>query len=100
MAKLPKVFHNDINKKFTNNKSYIYAENGKIDNSKNQTKNDVIELINSLFNEKGFIFNKPLLIKTKEKTYDTAIIKKDHNNIYTLTEDVISIDDIISIERK
>lgn len=100
MAKLPKVYHNDINKKFYNNKDYIYAENGLVKGNNKQTRNDVLQLINSLFSETGFVFNKPLLIKTKEKVYDTAIIKKDSANIYTLTEDIIRIDDILSIERK
>ena len=100
MAKLPKVYHNDINKKFSNNKDYTYAENGSIKKGNSQSKSDILELINSLFNERGFIFNKPLLIKTKDKVYDTAIIKKEGSTIYTLTEDIINIDDIISIERK
>lgn len=100
MAKLPKIYRKDINKNFSNNREYIYAS--KSDNSSYdfKKKDNVMEMINSLFNETGFIFNKPILIRTKDKVYDTAIIKKDLTSIYTLTEDVIKIEDILSIERK
>ena len=56
--------------------------------------------LHDLFKEDGFIFNKPLIIKTKDKTYDTAIIRKSTDRLYTLTEDIIKISDIVSIQRK
>ena len=61
---------------------------------------DIEKFIDDLFKEDGFIFNKPLIIKTKDKTYDTAIIRKSTDRLYTLTEDIIKISDIVSIQRK
>ena len=96
MSKLPKIFHNDIKNNISNNREYAYISNDVF-----QEKNsNPLEFINSLFNEDGFIFNKPLIIKTKNKILDTAIVKKDNNYIYTLSEDIIDISDIVSIEKK
>lgn len=97
MKKLPKIYQNKINKKIGNNTNYSYVKK-EIYNF--DDKQNIISIINSLFDEDGFIFNKQLIIKTKYKVYDTAIIKKDNNRIYTLTDDVIKIEDILSIERK
>ena len=97
MKKLPKIYQNKINKKIGNNTNYSYAKK-EIYNF--DDKQNIISIINSLFDEDGFVFNKQLIIKTKYKVYDTAIIKKDNNRIYTLTDDVIKIEDILSIERK
>ena len=97
MKKLPKIYQNKINKKIDNNTNYSYVEK-EVYNF--DDKQNIISMINSLFDEDGFIFNKQLIIKTKYKVYDTAIIKKDNNRIYTLTDDVIKIEDILSIERK
>ncbi|MBP3841676.1 MAG: hypothetical protein IK997_06140 [Bacilli bacterium] len=96
MSKLPRIFHNDISKNISNNKEYAYLSN----NTNFERKSNPLEFINSLFREEGFIFNKPLIIKTRTGTFDTAIVKKENDYIYTLSDDIININDIISIERK
>ena len=100
MSELPKIYRSKIEKNFSNNKDYVYAgntSNFKYDMSVNS---DIEKFIDDLFKEDGFIFNKPLIIKTKDKTYDTAIIRKSNDRLYTLTEDIIKISDIVSIQRK
>jgi hypothetical protein len=95
LNKLPKIFHNKINNNILNNKEYVFATE-EVENGNNNS----LEFINSLFSEDGFIFNKPLIIKTSSHVFDTAIVKKDNNYIYTLTDDIININDIVSIQRK
>lgn len=98
MKKLPNIYKSEINKQITNNNTVYYCT----------PKNEILEenyenpliFLENLFKEKGYIFNKPLIIKTKEKVYDTAIVKKEDNYLYTLTEDKILIDDIINIKKK
>lgn len=98
MKKLPEIYKNQINKSFRNNKS-VYYSNEKI--PENIQKNSTVkEVLKSLKREKGYIFNKPVLIKTKDKTIDTAIIYINENSIITLSEDTIKIEDILSITRK
>lgn len=98
MKKLPSIYKQSINKKFNNNNTVYYSTTRNIE--KKEDKFDPKEFIGSLFKEGGHIFNKALIIKTKDKIYDTSIIRSSEDYIYTLTEDSIRISDIISIERK
>lgn len=98
MKKLPKIYKQDIKKKINNNHS-VYYSNTKDIKPEILTIN-VDEFLDVLFKEPGYIFNKALLIKTKDKTYDTAIVKKSDHYLYTLSDDKIKINDIVSIERK
>ncbi len=98
MKKLPEIYKQDINKKITNNNTVYYSTTKKEEKLYNNV--DIKEFINNIFKEGGYVFNKPLIITTKDKTYDTALVKKSEDYIYTLTEDTIRISDIISIKRK
>lgn len=97
MKKLPSIYKQAIDKKISNNNTVYYST------TKTDVKKDYFdpkEFIRSLFKEGGHIFNKALIIKTKNKIYDTSIVRASEDYIYTLTEDSIRISDIISIERK
>ncbi len=98
MKKLPNIYKNEINKKITNNNTVYYCTPKK-DFLEENLENPLVFLEN-LFKEKGYIFNKPLIIKTKDKEFDTAIVRKTDRYIYTLTDDIILIDNIISIRKK
>lgn len=94
MKKLPEIFHNPIDKEICNNDTVYYCTTNNV--SIKEEKN-VEKFIDKLFKENGYIFNKPVLIKTKDRDFETAIIKKYNNRVITLSEDIIYIDDIISI---
>ena len=98
MKKLPSIYKQEINKKINNNTTVYYCTSK---NEKKEVENlSIRDFLDNLFNEDGYIFNKALIIKTKDNTYDTAIVKKESEKIYTLTDNIIRIEDIISIERK
>lgn len=94
MKKLPKLYKNEINKNISNNKKYCYLENESI---KEENINDKLE---NIFNGIGYSYNIPVSIKTKTKEYNTSLVSKTKNNIITLDNDVIKIDEIISLELK
>ncbi len=98
MKKLPGIYHKDINRNISNNQDVCYAKE-EIKNISNNINTNIEKILDNLFKEDGYIFNKPLIITTKDKSYDTAIVKKTNNKIFTLTDDIIDISDIISIER-
>ena len=98
MKKLPSIYHKDINRNISNNQDVCYVGE-EVRNVSKSISTNIEEEIDNLFKEDGYIFNKPLLIRTNNKDYDTAIVKKTNNKIYTLTDDIIDINDIISIER-
>lgn len=102
MKKLPKIYQNQIDKKFNNNTSVYYSSMNSIKKGPEQKEeqSSVRETLQSLVQEKGYIFNKPILIKTKDKILDTAIVYMNETNITTLNEDIIKIEDILSITRK
>lgn len=96
MKELPKIYKNKINKKINHSSTVYYSGM----NSYEKEKIDVLSFLDNLFREGGHIFNKALLIKTKDKVYDTAIISRSGDYIYTLSDEKILIKDILSIEKK
>lgn len=98
MKKLPEIYKQPIDKNITNNDIVYYATRNTEEQTALNQKPE--EFINQLFHETGYVFNKPLLIQTKEKVYDTSIIKKSNEYIYTLSEDKIKISEILSIKKK
>ncbi len=99
MKKLPSIYHKDINRNISNNQEVCYAREKMDNNISNNINSNINDFIDALFREDGYIFNKPLIITTKNKNYNTAIVKKSNNKIFTLTDDIIDISDIISIKR-
>ena len=96
MKKLPKIYQGEFNKEIKNNKESDYATN-----SDSVIKDEnVLETLNKLFSSTRHTFNIPVIIKTKNKVYDTKIASKINNYIITLDNDVIFIEDIISIKEK
>ena len=98
MKKLPGIYHKDINRDISNNQEVCYVDE-EIREVSESISTNIEEEIDKLFKEDGYVFNKPVLIKTKDKEYDTAIIKKDKARILTLSDDIINISDITSIKR-
>lgn len=93
MKKLPKIYKNEINKNITNNKNYCYLQN-----EKRNTTSSLEEKINDIFSGIGYSYNIPVTIKTKDKVYNTSLVSKTKNNLVTLDNEIIKIDDIISLE--
>lgn len=92
--KLPKIFKNNITRNHTNNKEVVYT-------SSVEPHKDIVNVedkIKKLFKSSKYIFNIGVIIKTKNKTYDTKVIGKIKNSL--ITEDnieipIIEIEDII-----
>lgn len=89
MKKLPKIYQNNIDKKINNNKEVDYVK-----------KVDIKNILNEIFNGRGYSYNKEVIIETSNKVYDTYIITRTKNNIVTLEDEIINIDDIINIKIK
>lgn len=91
MKSLPKIYKNENNPKDNNKKNCIVEEN--------IINNTIVEDINSIFNTKGFPFDKRVLIKTKDRNMKTYLVTRNEHSVTTLNDEVINIEDIISIER-
>ncbi|MBR2828067.1 MAG: hypothetical protein IKE70_02395 [Bacilli bacterium] len=89
MKKLPNLYKNlSINTK-THNKDYCYLEDNQEENNK-----EIIEFIKN-----SNIYQIPLIITTKDNTFVTRIIKIENDNLITLKNEKIRIEDIIKIEK-
>lgn len=92
MKALPSLYKNENIKYKDNNKSNCIVK-------QYEKNNDIIDIIDSIFNTKGFPFDKKVIIKTKNKIFKTYLVTRNDNKVTTLNDEVILIDDILSIER-
>lgn len=99
MKKLPKIYQTEFNKQINNNRHSCYVENEplRLNEDYIQDKNEVLD---EIFSGIGYSYNIPIIIKTKNKTYDTSLIARTKYNVVTLDNDVISLNEIISIKKK
>ncbi len=95
MRKLPKIYQNNFNKKIMNNKEVCYLKN----EDSRKEKQDIQEILIEIFSGIGYSYNIPVLIKTSNKIYETSLIAKTKNNVVTLDNEIIPINQIISIKK-
>lgn len=109
--KLPKVFANKIEKKLNNNKEVYTSINTKKEEKtekqaqkqketiKNKINSKTIpQKINEILTKKKYIYKVPVKIQLEDKEIITNIIGKNKNNIITINNELIKIDDIKNIE--
>ena len=95
MKKLPKIYHEQINKKIKNNKEIAYvSKEGIIEEKKEESIDDVL---NKVFNGIGYSFNIPLRIETFNKVYETSLIAKSNNYLITFDNDTIPLSEVKKI---
>lgn len=99
MKELPKVFHNQINKDFNNNRNVYYSKNKYDDTREVKTDNKTIyQKINEIFSSPNYIYKANVEITLKDKVLTKRIIGRNKNYIITMDNLLISIDDIIDIK--
>ena len=106
--KLPSVFQNKIDKKIDNNEHIYYSDNKKeekeikrkikTENKKlGVVKDNVRWKIKELFSSSNYIYKLDVVIKLKDKEIKKRIIGRNKNNLITIDNELISINDIIDI---
>ena len=95
--KKKKVYVNKINKKIDNNQNYCDVKKEEVEIDYIDNKISIDDKLNKLFNSNGYIFNIDVKIITNDKAYNTKIAGKVGNNIITLDNDIININDIKDI---
>lgn len=101
--KKPEIFKPNIGNINNNKKSYcsFIDSRGEVDKFiNNEDGEEPIDFINRLSKSGSYIFNKDVIIETKDKKYNTRIAGKLGNRIITLDNDSININDIIKIYEK
>ena len=97
MKDLPKVFHNNTNKKFNNNRNVYYSNNNFETNEKIKDNKTVLQKINEIFSSPNYIYKANVEITLKDKKVTKRIIGRNKNYIITMDNSLIPINDIVDI---
>ncbi len=101
MDKKPKIFKPDIGEVNNNKKAYYsFLEDRLNISTEEEPKEDVVDFVNRLSKSGSYIFNKDVVIVTKDKRYETKIAGKIGNRLITLDNESINVDDVIKIYEK
>lgn len=96
MKKLPNIYHNENIHYKNNNKDYCIFKNSSTIIEEQSIKNK----INKIFRELKPFYNIPVIIKTKDKLYDTVLISRTRDNVITKNKEIIPIKNIIVFKEK
>ena len=96
MKKLPELYTNKFNKQIDNSLEYIKINNK--DKLESLSINDLNKKIDNIFKSKKYIYKIKVEITEKNKIYETYIIGKVKNNLITLDNKLININDIENIK--
>ena len=101
MSRKPDIFKCNIGNVNNNSKVYYsFLEDRLGIEVEPKSKEDPIDFINKLSKSGSYIFNKEVVVKTKDKTYNTKIAGKLGDRLVTLDNESIYIKDIIDIYEK
>lgn len=98
--KLPRVFANTINKKFSNNEEYSYGAKEEVEEKKDTRKVElnINQKINKIFSSTSYIYKADVKITTDDDVIVNKIIGKNNKNLITIDNKLIPIDSIRDIE--
>lgn len=68
--------------------------------TKTQNPKDIKATIKNLFQSKNYVYKLDVIIETKSKTFDTAIVGQTNNHLITIDNELILIRDILDIYEK
>ncbi len=98
--KLPGIYHAPISSSVKNNDRVFYSLYGEAPRKNVEVGGNVLQEVDRIFKEEGYLFNKEVIITTKDRTYQTALVSRNKKGIITLDNDYILYDDIVSFQRK
>ena len=98
MSKIPKVYVNPLEDNISNNRSFSYDKID--DNFETRNKDDVLNKINDIFNDPNKMYRVHANIRFKDYDKDYILIGETSNNLITINDTLIKIDDIYDIKEK
>lgn len=98
--KLPKVFANKIDKELNNNATVYYDKN-EVRNEQKDNSNSIFNVnqkINQIFSSARYVYKADVIITTKNGKVNKRIIGRNRNELITMDNEVINVNDILDIE--
>ena len=98
--KLPKVFANKIDKNLNNNETVYYNKNEVRSEQKDNSSSifTVNQKINQIFSSARYVYKADVIITTKNGKVNKRIIGRNRNELITMDNEVINVNDILDIE--
>ncbi len=98
--KLPKVFANKIDKNLNNNETVYYNKNEVRSEQKDNSSSifTVNQKINQIFSSARYVYKADVIITTKNGKMNKRIIGRNRNELITMDNEVINVNDILDIE--
>ena len=98
MKDLPKVFRNNVHKKFNNNNTVYYSGDRNYDTKiKSKDPKNITQKINEIFSSPNYVYKANVEIILKDKKISKRIIGRNKSFIITMDNMLIPISDIIDI---
>ena len=97
MKELPKLYTNTFNKQIDNSQNYTKIKEYK--ENINLSKYELNKKINNIFKSKNYIYKIRTIISTKNGIRNETLIGKTNNNLITINNELININDIIDIKK-
>lgn len=98
MSKIPRVYVNPLEDNISNNRSFSYNKIEEMPFERN--KEEVLKKINNIFNDSNKIYRVHVNVRFKDYDKDYILIGKTSNNLITVNDTLIKIDDIYDIKEK
>ena len=101
MKDLPKVFKNNVDKKFNNNNSVYYSSSENRNTSLKENTEDnknVLQKINEIFSSPNYVYKANVEITLKDKKITKRIIGRNKDFIITMDNSLIPINEIMDIK--
>ena len=99
MKKLPELFTNTFDKKIDNSLEYITISNETIDINTDLSKYTLNKKNENIFKAKNYIYKIKVEISFQNETITETIIGKTKNNLITIDNKLININDILDIKK-
>ena len=99
--KLPKVFANKIDKELKNNETVYYNKNEERKIEEKESLSSILTVnqkINQIFSSTRYVYKADVIITTKNGKINKRIIGRNRNELITIDNEVINVNDIIDIE--
>ena len=99
--KLPKVFANKIDKELKNNETVYYNKNEERKIEEKESLSSILTVnqkINQIFSSTRYVYMADVIITTKNGKINKRIIGRNRNELITMDNEVINVNDIIDIE--
>lgn len=99
--KLPKVFANKIDKELNNNETVYYNKNEERKIEEKEPLTSVLTVnqkINQIFSSARYVYKADVIITTKNGKVNKRIIGRNRNELITMDNEVINVNDILDIE--